>query len=307
MSTLVDASYLGASGLRDVPDDRFHALSPRAFAMHRRERSFEGVSVVRLHGTAIEFRNDGAEDEVDGVEFVFVTPHPDVAPEAGQEISRIEYIPTWVNHRRRLREDACYLVIRAGRDALTGIVPQLPAEPRHIPVRGTLTRATHAFASSLLDHSDSLTAVESYATGQLLTEMVGAMILDRFGFGLGPDAETTTASARLRDQATAVIAQRRADPALGVEEIATSVLVSPRSLQAAFAEVSTTVSAQIRQQRAALAAHLLTSSRYQVLSIDEIAREAGFGSTLSMRRALQDLYGATPSQLRRDGRAGAPH
>lgn len=133
--------------------------------------------------------------------------------------------------------------------------------------------------------------------GQLLTEMVGSMILDRLGSI--PSSERPTASSRLREEAVALIAQRRADPNLSIEDIAAGIPVSSRRLQAVFAEAETSVSAEIRRQRAALAVHLLGSPRYDALRIDEIARHAGFGSALTMRKALQAQHGTTASTLRR--------
>lgn len=298
----VESSYVGAAGLRELDDPRFHAVAVKAFSLRRWIRTFDGVSVSRFQATATEIRNIGQQDRWDAMECVDVeamaqSADPEQAPQPVP--TRLVFAPTWGDHRAQLSAAATYLVIRVDRRALSGIVPTIPDTPRQVSMRGGLMTAVHAFAAATLESPGGPTAVERYATGQLLTEMVGAMMLDRFGFGLDPGADETSPSARLRDQAIAVIAQRRADPLLGVDEIAASVLVSPRRLQAAFADASTTVSAEIRGQRAALAVHLLTTSRFDVLGIDEVAREAGFGSTLSMRRALQDLHGTTPSRMRR--------
>ena len=72
MSDVVEVPYLGAAGLRELDEPRFHALLPRAFAFRRRARSFDGVTLERLRTSAIEVRNVGASDRLSAIECVFV-------------------------------------------------------------------------------------------------------------------------------------------------------------------------------------------------------------------------------------------
>ncbi|MDT7839270.1 GlxA family transcriptional regulator [Streptomyces justiciae] len=58
----------------------------------------------------------------------------------------------------------------------------------------------------------------------------------------------------------------------------------------------------LTQQRVERARHLLESSD---LSVDQVARDAGFGTAQSMRQHLQAALGVTPTSYRRTFRAGA--
>ncbi|MER8221404.1 helix-turn-helix domain-containing protein [Streptomyces sp. NPDC094143] len=60
----------------------------------------------------------------------------------------------------------------------------------------------------------------------------------------------------------------------------------------------------LTQQRVERARHLLESTDR---SVDQVAREAGFGTAQSMRQHLQAALGVTPSAYRRTFRAGAEH
>src|SRR5690606_12003261 len=102
----------------------------------------------------------------------------------------------------------------------------------------------------------------------------------------------------LRDRALAVIAQQRGDAELTPARVAREVQSSLRRVQVTFADAGTTVAGEIRRQRGRLAYSLLTDSRYDVLSIEQIAERSGFGTTMSLRRALHDLYRASPRTLR---------
>nr|WP_239529092.1 helix-turn-helix domain-containing protein [Paenarthrobacter ilicis] len=96
----------------------------------------------------------------------------------------------------------------------------------------------------------------------------------------------------------AVIAQRCADRELNPEAVAKAVQSSLRRVQAAFAEVGNSIAAEIRRQRGRLAKNLLKDARYDVLSVQQIAEQTGFGTTAALRRALDELYGCGPKDLR---------
>jgi AraC-like DNA-binding protein len=184
--------------------------------------------------------------------------------------------------------------------AVESLVPRLPDEVAVFSESTALQHGVHAFAVQIARGGLKPTALERYATEQLLTEMVGSLLLDRFGVAWSNGSPT----AALRDHAMAVIAQSRADPDLNAERVAQAVQSSLRRVQAAFAEVGTSISAEIRRQRARLARSLLTDSRYDVLSIEQVAEQSGFGTTMSLRRALTDQYGLGPSELRATRGAG---
>ncbi len=163
-----------------------------------------------------------------------------------------------------------------------------------------------AFVTALMAQHRSTqalpSAIENYALEQLLVEMSGAALLDRLGGG----ERRGTPQASLRDRAMAIIVQQAASPDLTPELVAREARASLRQLQTVFAEIGTTVSAEIRKRRAYLAHGLLQNDRYDVLSVFQIAERSGFGTTMSMRRALAEFYGKCPRDIR-DGRGEDGH
>ncbi|WP_448809169.1 helix-turn-helix domain-containing protein [Agromyces bauzanensis] len=212
----------------------------------------------------------------------------------------VAVVPRWVPQRRRLAGSWAITALQVDSAAVETLVPRLPDRVEVFPERTALQRGVHAFAAEIAHTGTNPTALERYATEQLLTEMVGSLLLDRLGVGWSSGSPT----AALRDRAIAVIAQSRADPELNAERVARAVQSSLRRVQAAFAEVGTSISAEIRRQRARLARSLLTNSRYDVLTIEQVAEQSGFGTTMSLRRALTDQFGVGPSEMRATRGAG---
>lgn len=68
-------------------------------------------------------------------------------------------------------------------------------------------------------------------------------------------------------------------------------------------EVGVSPGQWLTQQRVERARHLLESSE---LSVDQVARDAGFGTAQSMRQHLQQALGVTPTAYRRTFRTGSP-
>ncbi|MCZ9344806.1 helix-turn-helix domain-containing protein, partial [Streptomyces sp. TRM76130] len=67
-------------------------------------------------------------------------------------------------------------------------------------------------------------------------------------------------------------------------------------------EVGVSPGQWLTRQRVDRARHLLESTG---LSVDQVAREAGFGTAQSMRQHLQAVFGVTPTAYRRTFRSGS--
>lgn len=86
--------------------------------------------------------------------------------------------------------------------------------------------------------------------------------------------------------ALAVIAGRCTDPDLTPAVVAQEVRLSLRQLQRLFRERDTTVGGEIRRARVDHALSLLRDSRYEMLSVDQVAQHSGFGNGSSLARAM---------------------
>lgn len=205
--------------------------------------------------------------------------------------------PSWLGVRVRTTGPWSELALRIDRSTVEAFGPRIPDDIGVFATRSALEKGVRTFVLELLRNGsgdEPQSALERYATEQLLTEMAGSVLLDRYAKGW----TSAPPSAALRDRAISVIAQSRADPNLTPESVARAVQSSLRRLQAAFAEVDNSVAAEIRRQRARLAKSLLSNSRFDVLSVKEVAEQSGFGTVTSMRRALLEEYGAGPRDLR---------
>ncbi|ACZ30854.1 transcriptional regulator, AraC family [Xylanimonas cellulosilytica DSM 15894] len=100
------------------------------------------------------------------------------------------------------------------------------------------------------------------------------------------------------------IAQRYTDPELSSASVAEHLGLSRRSLQRLFEGEERTVAQRIQEVRTQHAITRLRDPRLAAASLTEIATLSGFGSTVAMRRAVQEATGLTPSELRRDSVTG---
>ena len=105
---------------------------------------------------------------------------------------------------------------------------------------------------------------------------------------------------RQRMAALKHIAAKYTDPELSSASVAEHLGLSRRSLQRLFEGEERTVAQRIQEVRTQHAITRLQDPRLAAASLAEIATLSGFGSTVAMRRAVQEATGSTPSELRRE-------
>lgn len=186
------------------------------------------------------------------------------------------------------------VAVRTPREAMVPFASHLPIGIAVFRQRTVLENGILAFLATLMATPEAPSPIQSYALEQLIMEMTGTVLLDRLGFGTVGGAPRAV----VLDRAMTVIAQRSSDPDLTPSSVAREVLVSLRQLQAVFAASGTTVANEIRRRRTKLAYKLLTDPRYDSLSIAEVAAHSGFGTAMSLRRAIDETYGAAPREIR---------
>ncbi|WP_350353274.1 helix-turn-helix domain-containing protein [Microbacterium sp. A8/3-1] len=278
---------------RGLAEHGIHYLAGRA-ALSVRERTPGTVILLALRGTSTEFSIDTTAAAV----LAFVKAEALWSRNQGEPWLQIGsgLVIAAPGIVRTLRCQGSWraAITFVPREAMASFVPALPPDMQIFPDRRLLDRAMQTFIEGLLSGDERATAIERYALEQLIVEMSGAILLDRVGAapGLG------SPRAVLRDRAMAVIAQQCGDPSLTPSQVAREVQSSLRQLQLVFAEAENSVADEIRRQRARLARTLLGDSRYDVLSIEQVAKRAGFQSPMSLRRALAEAYKTTPRALR---------
>lgn len=290
-----DINAEGAAGARELAAEGISTTAPRSFMYKASAWEFGDVTLMTLEGRAFEVKGP-VQNRNQELICCFVQ-HGEITLLGACSIAigpgSTVILPRWSNFHALVRGTTSVLMVRFSVDVLEGMLPHRPEQPVH--VQGSrLARASRAFIRALVSKDSHGSAVETYATGQLLAEMVGGMLLDSLGYG----TEDKGTSVSIRDRARAVIAQSHADSQLNSQVVASEINVSLRHVQNAFAEINTTISEEIRAHRLAAAESLLTSVRYQVLSIEDIAERVGFGSAVNMRRAFHHVGKPSPSKIR---------
>lgn len=266
--------------------------------LHARRHRSNSLIVLAMSGDSGELAVDTATAHPDLAVFAVTQAAAQWSRRNDEPWIRLEHglliAPTGVARRLRYVGPWQAYVVLLPREVVASFVPALPAHAQFVSDRRTLDIAFESFLRAIATTTKPASAIEDYAIGQLLMEMCGAVLLDRTGAVAGRGSPHDV----LRDRALAVIAQQCADPDLTPELVARQVQSSLRQLQLIFAAANNSVAVEIRRRRARLARTLLLDSRYDVLSVEQIALRAGFRSPMSLRRALDDFYGVTPRELR---------
>ncbi|KJQ53854.1 helix-turn-helix transcriptional regulator [Microbacterium sp. SA39] len=279
-------------GTPELSAHGFHETAGRP--LRGRKRALRNVVLLASGGESpAELAIDTARTHPEHAAFLFISTDGEQNTGKGPVDSVVlaPYGATTNLHHSGHWEMTCALVPRR---ALTSFVNPLPGGTTTYSDRRLLGRGMHRFARSIVHADAEPSSIESYAIEQLLTKMGGAILFDRFG--VRESAES--AHDELRDRAIALILQQCPDPAITPAHVADELQISLRLLQAAFSSAGMTVSGEIRRQRSHRAHSLLVDERYLALSIDQIAKRAGFSSTMTLRRALLEDYGTTPGRVR---------
>ncbi|MFS0892915.1 hypothetical protein [Microbacterium sp. 179-I 3D3 NHS] len=263
-----------------------------------RQRMLGGVELLTMRGTSAEVAIDTAATHPDHAVIAFIeadalwTRNGD-APWRRAESGLVIAAP---GISRDLRGEGDWLVTAAllPRSAVATFASPFPDEPQLFTDRRLLDLAMERFIDGVLGVEIPATEIEQRALEHMVIDLGGAIVRDR----VGEIASRVSSRAALRDRAVGFIAQQCSDPDLAPVDVANAVESSLRLLQVVFAEAGNTVAGEIRRQRARLARSLLVDSRFDELGLELIAQLSGFRSSMSLRRALEDVYQTTPRALR---------
>lgn len=265
--------------------------------MSARVRAFGGVLVIAVSGTGSEFERRPLQPGLPTMDIIFVERGEFEYLERGRWISSsgpLMVAPSGLPHRVRFTSEWSFVVARIPRRLLLEHVPMLADA---VGVYSELTvpeRSMQAFLAQAVTSDQEVSEGESRSVDRLVLEMAGALLRSRQGDAGGAGAPRTA----LRDRALAFISRESGDARTDPSRVAQGVGSSLRHLQAVFSDSGTTVAGEIRRERARVARSLLQDPRYDELGVEKIAERAGFGSSASMRRVLDELYGLAPKELR---------
>jgi len=268
-----------------------------SLGMEARVRAFGEILVIGVSGTGSEFERRPMRPGLPTIDIIFVREGEFAYLETGQWITSkgpLMVAPSGLPNRVRFTSNWSFVVARIPREALLPFVPLLSDS---VLIHDELTvpeQAMEAFLIQSVESEQPVSPGDSHTVSRMVLEMAGTMLRGRQGEGV----QLGSPRAVMRDRALAMIAKRSAAQRLSPAAVARGVGCSLRHLQAVFAEAGTSVAVEIRRERARMARSTLQDARFDELSVDEVARRSGFGSSVSMRRALEEIYRLSPRDLR---------
>jgi len=257
--------------------------------MAARVRAYGAVLVIGVSGTGSEFERRPLRPGLPTIDIIFVE-HGEFAYLEGEQ---------WVASRGPLggvlsRLDRQFVVARIPREALLPFVPMLSDEVQIYEDLSVPEKAMQAFLAQSVESDQEVSPHDSHTVDRMILEMAGTMLRARQGEAL----QAGSPHAALRDRVLLEIARQSGDSQLDPARLARDAGVSLRHLQTVFSEAGTSVAGEIRRERARIARSTLQDARFDELSIEEVATQSGFGSSVSMRRALEEIYRLSPRELR---------
>lgn len=274
-------------------------LAPVGGAMQvsARVRALSQVVLIRVEGSGSEFERREQRPGQPVFDVVFVERGSFDYLENGRwqpARSRVMIGPTDLPRRVRLGEDSSFVIARMPRSLLQQRTSGL-GETFRLYERMTLAeQAMAAFIAAAIDSEHEASEWDSATIDHAVLELAGMVIRGRSG----QPPRTGSPQATVRGRALAVIVERADEADLSPQQVARATGVSLRQLQAVFAAAGSSISAEIRLERARIAVRLLRDPAHDRASLSELALRAGFGSADSMRRTVEQLHGLTPKALR---------
>lgn len=286
--TMYEQSDLARVGVRGVNG---------RLGMAARVRAYGAVLVIGVSGSGSEFERRPVRPGLPTIDIIFVQQGEFAYLDGGSWITSrgpLMVAPSGLPNRVRFTSDWRFVVARVPREALLPFVPMLSDEVQIYEELSVPELAMQAFLVQSVESEQEVSPGDSHTVDRMVLEMAGTMLRSRQGEQL----QHGTPHAALRDRVLAEIAKQSGDPRLNPDRLARDAGVSLRHLQAVFSEAGTSVAGEIRRERARVARSTLQDARFDELSIEAVAERSGFGSSVSMRRALDEIYRLTPRELR---------
>lgn len=158
----------------------------------------------------------------------------------------------------------------------------------------SLRSPLRGFALSIADASWHASTVGALVAERTVEDLVVGMFLEADGYAM--DSEDLRAG--LRARAFSEISASHRNVELNPTSVAQRLSVSLRHLQRAFESSGESIAQAIARRRTESAALLLSAPGAAGLTIDEVARNAGFSSAFELRAAFRSRYAMLPSQFR---------
>lgn len=264
--------------------------------MHARVRVVGSTLLIHATGSRSEFTRKPLDPGIDQIDITMVDKGEYSYLDGGswrRVTDSLMIAPSGMPHRVQFDRDWAMTVIRVPRAELLPFAPGIRGEIMLYSDLSIFEGSVGTFARQLIDDARPTHGSEEGAVQRVLSEMVGTLVQQRY-------SHDSDAGATVWDRALGVIRAHAADRNLTPEQVAREVGCSLRHLQSVLNRNGTSVATEIRRERTLRARALLRDTSSGGVSIDEVARLSGFGSSSTLRRALGGLYARTPREMRQD-------
>jgi AraC-like DNA-binding protein len=220
----------------------------------------------------------------------------DVEVETGDAVAIVDGEPASIRYRSL--DD---VVVWVPSNGLRPLVPNLEdRSARLIPHQSEALRTLRGYVTGLSESVD--------LADPSLSKLVADHICDLVALAIGPTRDGVEIAkgrglraARLQAVKASII-ENLGSTELTEAAVAQCQHVTPRYIRMLFADEGTTFSDFVLEQRLLRARRMLTSPTHANRSIGAIALDAGFSDLSHFNRSFKRRFGATPSEVRAEGR-----
>lgn len=300
-NSISDRAYFGAEGSALLAaSDGVTVADPNTFDLRTRTARISYFRIQSILTTPLRLHmQEGHYQTGDNVRFTFVREGRLELSQRGRQavLTRGEAVIGYDSTPTEIKfaETTRYVTLTVDREIL---LPGSGEEDRTMRVirRDELfNSATASFLEALLRPSAfPLAPVDELRISRAITKVLNEVYVANL-----PDPESiATRRAEERAVVRGYIGAHFTRPDLSVSSIAQHYGMSPRSLQRLYSDYGENVSNVIRKRRLEHAVSMLIDTRFDEVSIDEVAIRSGFAGANQLRRVMNQVMEQTPTQLR---------
>lgn len=167
-----------------------------------------------------------------------------------------------------------------------------------IPASDFALALAHAYVDTLLKHCDAADADIPSCASEHIADLVTAAV--------APENICQQQASNLRAARFETIRRELNRnfmvPGFSLTVLARRLSISPRYVQALFAEAATSFTDELTKRRLARAYEMLTAPRYAHMNVMDVAYECGFPTVSHFHRTFRRHFGVTPGDVRSKAR-----
>jgi len=194
------------------------------------------------------------------------------------------------------QDDCDFVAIQLPRDQVRGHERRFENDfMRPIPASSSALALARAYVETLIQHTNERDIHVARFAADHIADLVSAAITPD---GLGNEQQTLDLRAARFETIRRELDRRFMLPGFSLTALARRLGVSPRYVQALFAEAETSFTDELTKRRLERAHEMLVSPDYLHLNITEVAHECGFFTVSHFHRIFRRQFKATPGEVR---------